>query len=177
MRFESDKLIHKGRVTELHVVGVPMKDGSVIDRELVLYGSAAVILPLREDGTVVMIRNWRFAVQERLLELPAGRIDEGEEPAAGAHRDLAEETGFTAGRMELLGWYYSAPGTSDEKMYAFLATDLRPGPQKLERYEQIDLEPVRLENVKPMIADGSIHDAKTIAAFALYWMKAAGGSR
>ncbi|HUT56314.1 MAG TPA: NUDIX hydrolase [Phycisphaerae bacterium] len=170
-RFEFDKLIHKGRVAELHSVGVRMPDGTVVQRDYVHYGGAAVVLPILEDGSVVMIRNYRFAVEEHLLELPAGMMDGDEEPRAAAARELAEETGYTAGRIEPLGEFYTGPGTTDERMYAFLATELTKGRQNLEQHEQIQVEVHAADEVRRMVADGAIHDGKTIAALGLYWLR------
>ena len=172
--FEYDKLIHKGRVVELHTVGIKMPDGRVVARDLVRHPQAAVILPVLADGSVVMIRNRRYAVQEMLLELPAGGIDAGEDPAAGARRELLEETGYTAGKLELLGTYFSAPGSTDEVMHTFLATDLRAGEQQLEDYEEIRLEIVPLADIRRMILDGALHDGKSIIAMALYWLAKGG---
>lgn len=172
--FEYDKLIHKGRVVELHTVGIKMPDGKVMPRDLVRYPQAAVILPVRADGSVVMIRNRRYAVQEMLLELPAGGIEKGEAPAAGARRELLEETGYTAGRLELLGTFVTAPGSTDEVMHAFLATDLQAGEQQLEDYEEIRLQIVPGPDVKKMILAGTLHDGKSIIAMALYWLRKGG---
>ena len=170
-RFEFDKLIHKGKVAELHSVGVRMPDGEVVQRDFVHYGGAAVVLPIMDDGSVVMIRNYRFAVAENLLELPAGMMDGDEEPRATAARELAEETGFTAGRLEPLGEFYTGPGTTDERMFAFLATELTKGRQSLEPHEQIRVEVHAADEVRRMVADGTIHDGKSIAALALYWLR------
>ncbi len=172
--FEYDKLIHKGRVLELHTVGVKMPDGRVLPRDLVRFSPAATILPILPDGRVVMIRNRRYAVGENLLELPAGGIDAGEDPLAGARRELLEETGYTAGRMEDLGTYFTAPGSTDEVMHTYLATELQLGEQDLEDYEQIELEIVPLADIGGMIADGRLHDGKSMLAFALYWIRKGG---
>jgi len=170
-RFETDEVIYRGRVAEVHKVGVRMPDGKVVPRDYIHYNGAAVILPVLDDGRIVMIRNWRFAVNEDLWELPAGMIDAGEDPAATAGRELTEETGYTAGRLEPLGWFWTGPGTTDEHMHPYLATELVAGPQRLERYEQITVEILTAERAIEMIRDGTIHDAKTIMAFALYWLK------
>lgn len=170
-RFERDQLIYKGRVAELHKVGVRMPDGRIVERDFVHYGGAAVVLPVLGDGSIVMIRNYRFAVEEHLLELPAGMVDGAEDPEAGAARELAEETGYVAGRIEPLGVFFTGPGSTDERMHAFLATDLKAGPQHLEAYEEIRVETHTEEQVRRMICDGTIHDGKTIAALALYWLK------
>ena len=137
-RFEYDEIVFKGRVAEVHKVGVRMPDGRVVQRDWIRYNGAAVILPILDDGSIVLIRNYRFAVEETLYELPAGRLEPGEDPAVGAARELAEETGYAAMRLEKLGQYYTGPGSCDELMYAFVATGLSAGPQRLEAYEQIE---------------------------------------
>ena len=169
-RFAFDELIYKGRVVEVHRVGVPTPAGEVLPRDFIHYNGAAVIMPVLDDGSVALIRNERFAVNECLYELPAGMLDGDEDPAVGAARELAEETGFTAGCIQKLGTFYSMPGTSDERMHAFVATRLRPGPQRLEKYENIRVEIVSQPRLKQMVSDGTVHDAKTIAAVALYWL-------
>jgi ADP-ribose pyrophosphatase len=172
-RFEYDKLVYKGRVVELHDVGVRMPDGKVMQRDFLHYGGASVILPVLDDGSIVFIHNYRFAVQEVLLELPAGMLDGDEDPAAGAQRELIEETGYRAGRIEKLCQFFSGPGTCDEVMHCFLATGLTHGKQALEDYEEITVEVISDKEARAMVADGRIHDAKTIATLGIYWVKKA----
>jgi ADP-ribose pyrophosphatase len=169
-RFEYDELVFDGRVAEVHKVGVRMPDGRVVQRDFIHYNGAVVILPVLPDGSIVLIRNYRFAVDETLYELPAGMLDGDEPPEVGAARELTEETGYSAGRLEKLGRFFTGPGTCDERMHAFLATELAPGRQDLEVYEQIEVEVRPGREVREMVADGRIHDAKTIAALALYWL-------
>jgi ADP-ribose pyrophosphatase len=169
-RFASDELIFRGRVAEFHRVGVRMPDGKVVQRDFIHYNGAVVILPVLADGSIVLIRNCRFAVQENLLELPAGMLDGQEDPQDAAVRELIEETGYRAGKMEKLGLFFTGPGTCDERMHSFLATDLQAGAQDLEDYEQITVEVHGDEEVRRMVVDGRIHDAKTIATLGLYWL-------
>lgn len=170
-RFEYDETVFKGRVAEVHKVGVRMPDGRVVQRDWIRYNGAAVILPILDDGSIVLIRNYRFAVEETLYELPAGMLEPGEAPAVGATRELTEETGYTAGRIEKLGRFYTGPGTCNEVMHAFVATDLVGGTQDLEIYEQIETEVLSEAEVRAMVADGRIHDGKTIAALGLWWLR------
>jgi ADP-ribose pyrophosphatase len=170
-RFEYDELIFEGRIVQGHKVGLRSDDGKVVPRDFFHYPGASVVLPVLEDGSVVMIRNYRFAVEEHLLELPAGTLDEEEDPQVCAARELTEETGYTAGKLEKLGQYYTIPGTADEVLHAYLATDLTAGPQQLETYENITVEVFSQEQVRSMISDGTIHDAKTMAALMLYWLR------
>lgn len=170
-RFEYDEVVFDGRIAQVHRVGLRLGDGRVVQRDLIHYPGAAVVLPVLADGSIVMIRNYRFAVDETLYELAAGVLEKGEDPAACAARELTEETGYVAGRLEKLGEFFSGPGTCDEVMHAFLAADLRPGRQDLEPGEQIEVEVIPDDQVRAMVADGRIHDAKTIAALGLYWLK------
>jgi ADP-ribose pyrophosphatase len=174
LRPEHDELIYTGRVVEVHRLGLRMADGQLVHRDLIHYRGAAVALPVLDDGRFVMIRNDRFAVDERLLELPAGMLEAGEDPAACAARELTEETGYAAGRIEPLGMFYTGPGTTDERMFAFLATELTDGPQALEAYEEITVELVGPEAARRMIRDGTLHDGKSIAALGMYWLREGG---
>ncbi|MCY2924550.1 MAG: NUDIX hydrolase [Planctomycetota bacterium] len=172
-KIEHRELVYVGRVAKAYKVGLRMDDGSLVHRDLFCYGGAAVILPVMDDGDIVMIRNYRYAVDETLLELPAGMIEPGEDPLAGARRELTEETGFSAGAIDPLGAFFCAPGSSDQKMYAYLATGLVRGQQNHESYERITVETHTDRQVRRMVLDGTIHDAKTIAALSLYWLRKA----
>jgi ADP-ribose pyrophosphatase len=173
-RFASDDLVYDGRIARVHRVGVRMDDGEVVTREMVQFPGAALVLPVLDDGGIVLIRNVRFAVGESLYELPAGMLEPDESPHETAVRELSEETGYSAACVEKLGQFYTSPGVSDEVMHVFLATDLTDGPQRLERYEQITVEVVADAEVRRMVAGGRIHDGKTIAALALHWLRQGG---
>ena len=170
-RFEYQELIFDGKVAKGYKVGVRMQDGRVVRRDYFHYEGAAVVLPILDDGRIVMIRNYRFAVDEHLYELPAGMLNEGEDPIGCAARELTEETGYTAARIEKLGQFYTGPGTTDELMHAYLATGLSDGRQNLEAYEQITVETFSEDEIRQMVASGEIHDGKTIATLGLYWLK------
>ena len=170
-RFEYDELVFDGVIAKAHKVGLRMDDGRVVQRDLIHYPGAAVVLPILDDGSIVLIRNYRFAVDEDLYEVAAGVLEPGEDPADCAARELAEETGYTAARLVKLGSYLTGPGTTDEFLHAYLATELTEGAQDLEVYERITVEVLPEAKVKAMVADGTIHDAKTIAALALYWLR------
>lgn len=170
-RFAYDELVYDGKIAEVHKVGLRMADGRVVQRDFIHYNGAAVVLPVLADGRIVLIRNYRFAVDERLWELPAGILEDDEDPAACAARELTEETGYVAGNIEKLGRFYPGPGTNDERMHSFLATDLTAGEQNLEAYEEITVKVCGGDEVRRMVADGTIHDGKTIATLALYWLR------
>lgn len=137
-------------------------------REVVVHPGAVVVLPFLSDGSVLLIKNYRYAVGETLLELPAGTLDRGEEPINCAGRELIEETGYTAGRMKSMASFFSSPGILSERMHAFAAYDLRPGEQQLEDGEEIELRPTAWVDVIDMIQSGAIRDGKTIATVLLY---------
>jgi len=172
-RFERSELVFDGKIAKGYRVFLRMGDGRLVERDFLHYPGATVVLPVLDDGAIVLIRNWRFAAEETLYELPAGVLEAGEDPALCARRELAEETGYSARRIEPLGWFFSGPGTTDERMHAFLATGLTGGRQDLEEYEQIDVEVLPDAQVRRMVLDGTIHDAKTLAALGLYWLRKA----
>ncbi len=169
-RFLEHRLAFDGHTVKGYFVKLQMDDGRIVERDYFQYTGSAVIVPVLDDGRILLIRNTRFAVQEDLYELPAGRLDPGEGGAAAAGRELTEETGYVAGKLVRLGEYYSAPGNADENLHLYLAAELSTGEQKLETYERIKLAPHTEDEIRAMILDGTIHDSKTIAGLALYWM-------
>ena len=170
-RIETDELIYSGRVLELHKIGLRMPDGRLLHRELIHYNGAAVILPVLDDGQIVLIHNYRFAAGGELWELPAGNLEKGEDPLDCARRELTEETGYTCRELQKLGAFFAAPGSSDEVLHSYLATGLTPGKQALETYEEITTEVFAPAKVKSMVASGEIRDAKTIATLGIYWAR------
>lgn len=147
---------------------VRVADGALHAYDIVTHPGAAVVLPVLPDGRILLIHNYRVAVGGELLELPAGTLDPPEEPIACAQRELAEETGYQAGRLDPLVCFYSTPGICDECLHAFVATDLRPGRARREPGEQIRLAPQPLATALEMIAGGQIRDAKTIVTLLYY---------
>jgi ADP-ribose pyrophosphatase len=155
----------KFRVVQQDVIG---RDGSERVYDVIVHPGAAVILPLLDDGRVVLLANYRAAVGAELWELPAGTLDGPEEPIACARRELAEETGYQAGRVTPLVSYYSTPGICTERMHAFVATELAAGEQRLEPGERIRVVPMEYEDAIQAVRDGRIIDAKTIATLLYY---------
>ncbi|MCC5832042.1 MAG: NUDIX hydrolase [Chlamydiales bacterium] len=156
-------LFHGSRVDLLSIEADHPKGGTV-RREVVSHPGAVVILPLLEPETVVLIQNVRYVVQETLWELPAGTLEEIENPLDCAERELEEETGYRAGKIEPLFNCYSTPGFCNEKLFIYLATDLTLKKQSLDETEMIDVIPLKLKRALDMIFSGEIRDAKTIAA-------------
>jgi len=149
-------------------VQVPTPDGRTVDRDLVVHPGAVVILATLDDGRVLMIRNRRFAVGKTLWELPAGTLEDAEDPAACAGRELAEETGYRAATIEPLCTFYTTPGICTEKMHAYLATGLSHVGQDLEDDEHIEVHAVAWDDLLAMVRDGDVEDGKTIAAILYY---------
>jgi ADP-ribose pyrophosphatase len=137
-------------------------------REVCVHPGAVVVLPFVDAENILLIRNRRYAVNETLVELPAGTLERGEDPMNCAGRELVEETGFLAGRLKPLGDFYTSPGILSEKMYAFAAYDLTRAKASPDEGEEIDIAPASLEEAIDMIRYGQIKDAKTIATLLMY---------
>jgi ADP-ribose pyrophosphatase len=133
-----------------------------------MHPGAAVILPFVDDDHICLIKNYRIAVNEELIELPAGTIDPPEDPFDTARRELLEETGYRAGTLETLHEYWVSPGILNERMHFFVARDLSPGAAQLERGEQIATLIVSWNDALEMIDDQRIRDAKTIVGLLFY---------
>jgi len=152
------------------VIGVDLakRSGGTKRREVVVPPDAVVIVPVLDDGRVVLIRNTRFAVDQTLWEIPAGTLEEGEDPATCAGRELTEETGYAAKTLTKLLDFYTSPGFCTERMTAYLAEGLSHEGQQLDETEQIEVEPVTLNDAMTMMRENRIKDGKTIAALLHY---------
>ncbi|MDR2755292.1 MAG: NUDIX hydrolase [Planctomycetaceae bacterium] len=145
------------------------RSGTSLERHIVIHPGAVVILPVLEDDRLVLIRQHRVAVDETLIELPAGTLEPNELPMATARRELIEETGYTAKTMTSIMTFFASPGFAHEEMHLFKAIDLIPGPTALEDGEKIETLIIDLPQALQMIASGEIKDAKTIIG--LYWFQ------
>ena len=155
-----------GRVFDVTVDTVREGDKTYV-REVVHHSGSAVILPAFEDGTIALVRQYRHPARRYLLELPAGTLDDNERPEEGAARELEEELGLVAGRMEKLSEFFVSPGFCEEKMWLYLATELTETAQRLEEDEMIEVVRLPIDRVLQMITDGEIEDAKTIIGLML----------
>lgn len=163
----------EGRLLTLEVDRVRLPDGSESTRELIRHPGASVMVPVLPDGRVLFVRQFRYPTGEVLVELPAGKLEWGEDPEECARRETAEETGHRPGRVQKLGAFYTAPGFSDEIIHAYLVTDLRPDPNATgDRDENLEVMELGREEIDRLLTEGSLRDAKTIAALAL-WRSAA----
>ncbi len=162
-------LLKTGKFKVVHRL-VDNGSGQPVGKDLILHPGAAVILPITNDGKVVMVRNLRWAIARELLELPAGTLEPLEEPQDCAYRELEEETGFVAGVLRPLCRFYTSPGVMTELIHAFVATELVEGTQHLSPDEKIDVEILSFEEINHLIRVGKIMDGKTLATFLYYQM-------
>ena len=158
----NERLVLEGERFNVYQMELSGSDGRIYHREVIRHPGAVVPLPLVDPDTVVLIRNHRVTVGETLLELPAGTREPDESPEQTAARELIEETGYRAGTLHARGEFYSAPGICDELMHLFVATDLTAGQHAREAVEQIENQLVHRDEVRELIADGAIRDAKTL---------------
>jgi ADP-ribose pyrophosphatase len=162
----SSQKVFSGRVFNVTVDTV--REGEITyQREVVHHHGSAVILPVFDDGTVALVRQYRHPAVRYLLEAPAGSLDDGERPEDGAARELLEELGLTAGRLEKLSEFFVSPGFCEEKMWVFLATELTEGAQNPEEDELLEVVRLPIDEALEMISSSEIQDAKTIIALML----------
>lgn len=164
--FIDSKKVFAGRVFDVTADTVREGDVTYI-REVVHHPGSAVILPAFDDGTIALVRQYRHPAVKYLLELPAGTLNAGERPEAGAARELEEELGVVAGKLEKISEFFVSPGFCEEKMWLYLATDLTETAQRLEEDEMIEIVRVPVDRALQMITDGEIEDAKTIIGLML----------
>jgi ADP-ribose pyrophosphatase len=144
-----------------------LPSGKVVAREVVEHPGAVVILPLVEPDHVCLIRNYRVAVKRSLLELPAGTLEPGEDPAECAARELIEETGYRAGRIERACEFFMSPGILNERMHLFVASELVLGEMALEESEEIERVVVPWAEAMRLVRVGEVQDAKSLVG--LLW--------
>ena len=173
---------YKGRIISLDVDEVRFPDGSIGKLEMIRHPGASAIVPLLDvdastldgngmmddsDPSVLLIRQYRYAADGYLYEIPAGRLEPGEAPAVCANRELAEETGYRAARVEPLLTMFTTPGFTDEKIHLFIGAGLTLGASAREADEFLDLKPTKLSVALAMIENGEIQDSKTALALLL----------
>jgi ADP-ribose pyrophosphatase len=164
----SGELVYQGKILDLEVDRVRMPSGAEATREVVRHRGAVVLLPMHEDGRIEFVRQYRYPMGEILLELPAGKLDPGEEPMACASRELAEETGWKPVEIHDLGWFYTTPGFTDEVLHAFIATPLEKAPEVAQDPDEaIDNVAMTVGEALNACKSGDIRDSKTIATILL----------
>ena len=163
----SSRRIYSGKVLDLDMDRVRFPDGSEGELEMIRHSGASAVVPFLtdiagDDPQILLIRQFRYAAEGYLYEIPAGRLDQGEDPADCARRELQEETGCTAERVERLTTIYTTPGFTDERIHLFLASGLTRGEHKREKDEFMDVETMSLSRALAMIEQGEICDSKTV---------------
>lgn len=158
---KSDKL-YEGKLLNLRVDTVELPNKKYSKREVVEHPGGVAVIPITEDNCIVLVKQYRKAVERFLLEIPAGKLELNEEPRQTAQRELKEETGFEARKLEYLLEFYTSPGFSNEKIYLFLASDLIEGETNPDAGEFVEVEKYSINDLIKMVERGEIIDSKTI---------------
>jgi ADP-ribose pyrophosphatase len=162
---------HAGRIFRLEVDRVRLPGGHTIDMEIVRHPGSVVLLPVPAPGSIILIRQYRYAIDRWIWELPAGTLKPGEDPTAAAARECEEEIGLVPGRVTRLGGYFPTPGFCDEEMVYFRCEDLRaPAPDSTvtkDEDEEIEPRTFTLDEARALVASGEIVDLKTLAGLNL----------
>jgi ADP-ribose pyrophosphatase len=161
-------IVHTGRKIQVAIDESPGANGQIVRRDIVLHPGAVAILPLIDAGHVCLLRNHRPAVGDTLWEIPAGTLEPNEPIEQAAARELAEETGYRAGRLRQLAAFFPSPGVLNERTHLFVAEDLTPGEMHLEADETIEPHVIPWEQALGWCLDGTIRDAKTLVALLLW---------
>jgi ADP-ribose pyrophosphatase len=156
--------VFEGRVVKLSVDRVRLPNGNETELEMIRHPGAAAVVPVDAEGQVLLVRQYRYASGGWVLEVPAGKLDAGEPPEDCALREVEEETGFKPGRLIPMGWIWTTPGFTDEKIWLYLAQDLQPAHQSLQSDEVLTVERVPLVQAVDRAVRGEIVDAKSVCA-------------
>jgi len=160
--------IYQGHAVNIRVDTVEKANGKKTTRDVVEHSDCVAVVALDEQDNVLLVRQFRHAVDRFLLEIPAGGIDPGEEPTDSVRRELQEEIGYFPRKIDKLGGFYSIPGYGTEYLHCFLATDLVPSRLMAEDTDDIELVRLSLDEIPRLIASGEICDGKTIAALLMF---------
>lgn len=168
MKIANEKILLKGRI--FNVTGTVLKDGQGNEfyRQTVVHPGAVAILPVITKAKVILVRQYRFPARRCLWELPAGTLEKGESPSACARRELIEETGYAAGQIRKINEFYTCPGFCTEKIHLFIACKLRFTSQKLDPDEKIEYKIFTRRQIRHLIENSGIIDAKTIIGLMLW---------
>jgi ADP-ribose pyrophosphatase len=161
----STRHVHDGRIVKLSIEEVRLPNGNRVSLEIVRHPGAAAVVPVDDQGRVILVRQYRHATGSWLLEVPAGKLDHaGESPEACALREVEEETGYKAGHLVPLGWIWTTPGFTDERIWLYLARDLTPTRSALQEDEVLTVETMPLSEAVRRATSGEIVDAKSVCA-------------
>ena len=162
-KIDGETLYH-GIIVDVHMDHAELVNGDIVRREVVEHPGGVTVIPVDADGTVWCVRQFRYPFGREMLEVPAGKLERGEEPLPAAERELGEETGLEAGRMVYLGACCTSPGFSTEVLHIYLALKLRQGEAHPDEDEFLNVERHSLDALTDMVMAGEIDDAKTIIA-------------
>lgn len=162
------RIFFKGTKFQVEGIEVLSSDGRVVPYEVVVHPGAVVVLALHNENEILLIKNERYAIGKTLLELPAGTLEENEEPISCAKRELEEETGYLAAHLEPLFSFYTTPGFCTERLFIFVAKNLEKREQKLDTTERIEVVSMTFDQALEKIKTKEIVDGKTIAALLYY---------
>ena len=164
-----ENVVFKGKIMTVHCDDALLPNGVPCQREIVKHSGGACVL-YEDEGEILFVRQYRYAYGESVYELPAGKLEKGEDPALSAARELEEEAGIKAGRLQLLFVMYPSPGYTDEKIYIYRAFDGKKAKAHLDEGEFLDVEYIPVEKVKEMLQKGEIRAGKTIVALQAYFL-------
>ena len=167
MKILSHETVYKAHVFDVEKVRIEFPDGHQKDYDFVRHGEAVVVVPVTTEGRILFVRQERIGAEKELLELPAGLIDEGEDPQPAALRELREETGYEAGEITRIGGFYASPGYCSEYMHIYLARSLSWNPLPQDEDEFLSDTSMSVHEAYDYVENGQIEDAKTIAALML----------
>lgn len=173
----STRIAFEGRAVKLRIDTVKTADGRESTREIVEHSDCIAVIPVDENDNVLLVKQYRKAIEKELLEIPAGGIDGGEDPEETVRREMQEETGYLPGKVEKLGGFYSTPGYCTEYLYLYLATELMPSQLHAEDTAGISLVRVPIKEIPALLTSGKIEDAKSIAGLHMYLERRRGQKR
>ena len=164
--------VYRGKILNVRCDDAALPDGRACKREIVEHHGGAAVLCVR-GGKIAFVRQYRYAYGESVLEIPAGKLEEGEDPLFAAKRELEEETGVTSTDFEKIATVYPSPGYTNEKIYVYRATDGKAGKQRLDDGEFLSVEWIEEKRAKQMLFAGEFNDSKTLIALQDYFLKKA----
>lgn len=157
------EILYKGKVFDHQIDEIEYKSGNKGIREIAIHPGGAVVIPVKDDGKIILVKQFRYPLQKTLIEFPAGKLEKGEDPLICATRELEEETGYKAKEIKKLGEIFTAPGYCTEILHIYSAKGLTPGNHNREEGElEMEILELTVEEIEKMIISGKINDAKTI---------------
>jgi len=166
-KFLESKVVYEGNLLTVYCDKVELPNGKEAGREFIRHPGAVAVVPVTPEGNIVLVRQYRYPVGKVMLEVPAGKLDKGEHPDDCARRELEEETGYVAHKIKRLSSIYTTPGFTDEVIHLYIAEQLTLATQRPDEDEFLEVEVYTKEQIRVMINDGTINDAKSMLALLL----------